>query len=69
MAIVDLLHGHPAYGLSFRGQWVSVSSPKTACRNSLYQRASSNLLGSNMHVVSHTCPTGEEGWHQGTASA
>lgn len=69
MAVVDLLDGYPAYGLNFPGQWVSVSSLKTACRNSLHQKASSNLLSSNMHVLSHTCPTGEQGWHQGTASA
>jgi len=35
MAVADLLDGHPAYGLGFQGQWVSVSSPKlpagTAC--------------------------------------
>lgn len=59
MAVVDLLDGYPAYGLNFQGQWVSVSSPKTACRNSLHQKASSNLLSSTMHVLSHTCPTGE----------
>lgn len=69
MAVVDLLAGCAAYGLSLHGQQVSVSSPSMASRKSLHQKVSSSLLGSNTHVLSHMCPTGEKGWHQGTASA
>lgn len=69
MVILDLLDMYPAKGLSFQEQQISVSHPKTACRNMAQQKASSNLPGSNMHVLNHICPRRDEGRHQGTASA
>lgn len=69
MAVVDLLDMYPAKGLSFQKKRISVSYHKTACSNMVHQKASSNLLCSNMHVLNHICPSGDEGRHQGTASA
>lgn len=56
-------------GAEFSGVVISVSHHRTAGRNMVHQKASSNLPGSNMHMLNYMCPSGDEERYQGTASA